>query len=79
MLTFTAKSDNCSMNKYRASDGNMNIRYLSLLLLILIIFCGTTLSQKSTRRVVPATTYEPAVAKRYPDYQINLKIADGPK
>jgi hypothetical protein len=57
----------------------MNFRYLSLLLLILIIFCGNTLSQKSTRRVVPATPYKPATAKRYPDYQINLKIADGPK
>jgi hypothetical protein len=79
MLTFTAKSDNCSMNKVWTSDGNMNIRYLSLLLLILIIFCGKTLPQKRPHKVVRAVMGKPAAAKRYPDYQINLKIADGPK
>jgi hypothetical protein len=79
MLTFTAKSDNCSMNKYWASHEYVNIRYLSLLLLVLIIFCGRTLPQKRTHRVVRATMGTPAAEKRYPDYQINLKIADGPK
>ena len=63
----------------------MNIRYLSLALFVLVIGCSNTLPQKSSRKsavkrilVTKPAAVKPAV-KRVPDYQINLKITDGPK
>ncbi len=59
----------------------MNIRYSFLALFVLLLGCSKTLPQKPSGGAAPKRTpvSKPAAAKRIPDYQINLKITDGPK
>ena len=61
------------------SGGTVGIRYASWALIVLLASNGALPQKKTTRTAIKRTQTKTAQVKRSPNYQLSLKIVEGPK